>query len=237
MPQPRVVAHGRLRSRDRHRVHGQSPPVAARLRAAVRDRDRRPRRGPDGAPHHERRRLRPGRRSHRPRGGRPLRALRRRVASAVRTDRCHQRVGTGGRAGAPGPASARLRRSLRASVGVVGRRPFGDRPAAHGGPALADRRRVPRGGLRCRAHPRRHRRAVDLSRHGGDGHERGRCHRGRRSAATPADVDQRRRRPSRTGRRGHRGDARGGEWSVPPRVVLPHGLGVDVRDTPARLRR
>ena len=75
------------RARDRRRVHRQPPPVAARLRAAVRDRDRRPRRGPDGAPHHERRRLRPGRRPHRPRGRRPLRATRRRVASVVRTDR------------------------------------------------------------------------------------------------------------------------------------------------------
>ena len=41
VPQPRVEPVGGLRARDRHRVHRQPSPVAAGLRAAVRDRDRR----------------------------------------------------------------------------------------------------------------------------------------------------------------------------------------------------
>ena len=85
---------GGVRARHRHRVHGQPPPVAAGLRAAVRDRDRRARRGPDRPPHDERRRLRPGRRAHRPGGGGPLRAARGRVAAVVRTDRRDRRART-----------------------------------------------------------------------------------------------------------------------------------------------
>ncbi len=155
---------------------------------------------------------------------------------------------TGGdRPGRPGPASrerprAPARRSAPtgSSTGsvLVRRRPLGDRPAADGRPAVADRRRLPRRGRRRRAHASttstgcRPTRAS--ARHG---HERGRRDRGRGGAAAPADVDQRRRRPARARRRGDRGDAGRGERPVPPRPVLPHGLGVDLRRARARRGR
>ena len=66
------------------------------------------------------------------------------------------------------------------------------------------------------------------------GHERGRRHRRRGGAADPPDVDQRRRRPARPGRLGDRRDAGRGRRPVPPRAVLPHGLGVDATP-PSRL--
>ncbi len=72
---------------------------------------------------------------------------------------------------------------------------------------------------------------------GGHGHERGRGHRGRGGAAPAPHVDQRRRRPPRPGRLGHRRDAGRVERAVPPRPVLPHGVGVDLRDAaPGRWR-
>ena len=100
---------------DRRRVHRQPPPVAARLRAAVRDRDRRARRGPDGAPHDERRRLRPGRRPHRPGGDRS-------ASSSTTTcgSRCSNRPAPPTRPSGspsrerPAPRAPLSRRSLRA---------------------------------------------------------------------------------------------------------------------------
>ena len=80
---------------------------------------------------------------------------------------------------------------------------------------------------------RRHRRPVDLPGRGRHGHERGRRHRRRGGAAHPADVDQRRRRAARPGRLGDRRDAGGGQRPVPPRPVLPHGVGVDLRHAAA----
>ena len=127
-----------------------------------------PRRGPDRAPHDQHRRLRPGRRAHRP-GGRAS------ASSSTTTCgcRCSSRPArptppTGvGEPERPAPRAAADDRPLRAPRGALGRRPLGDRPAADGRPAVADRRRVPRRGRRRRSHARRHRRAVDLSRRGG----------------------------------------------------------------------
>ena len=64
----------------------------------------------------------------------------------------------------PTPRAAAERRSLRAPRGAVGHRPVRDRPAADARPALADDRRVSRGGGRRRARALRHRRPVHLSR-------------------------------------------------------------------------
>ncbi len=63
---------------------------------------------------------------------------------------------------------------------------------------------------------------------GGHGHERRRGHRGRGGAPAPADVDQRWRRSARAGRRGDRRRHGGRDGAVPPRPLLPHGLGVDL---------
>ena len=123
-------------------------------------------------------------------------------------------------------------------VGAVGRRSLGDRPPADGRPAVAHGRRLPRRGRRRR--PRRSTTSTGcrpIPVPCPMGHERGRRHRGRGGAAPPADVDQRRRRAPRARRLGDRGDARGGERAVPPRPVLPHGVGVDVRDARASRRR
>ena len=53
-------------------------------------------------------------------------------------------------------------------------------------------------------------------------------HRG--GTADPPHLDQRRRRPPRTGRTGHRGRHGRGRGPLPPRAVFPHGLGVHLRD-------
>ena len=64
---------------------------------------------------------------------------------------------------------------------------------------------------------------------GPHGDERGRRHRRRGGAAPAPDLDQRRRRPARARRLGHRRDAGGGRRPVPPRPLLPDRVGVDLR--------
>ena len=77
---------------------------------------------------------------------------------------------------------------------------------------------------------RRHRRPVDVPGAGGRRRDVGRRrHRARRDPAATAVVDQQRPRAPRPGRFGDRGDARGRRWALQPRVVLPHGVGGDVR--------
>ena len=211
VPQPVVDADRGVGPGDGRRLHGQPPPVAARLRAAVRDRQRRPRRGPERPPHHEHRRLRARRRPHRPGGRGPLRAARRRVAPAVRADRRRPTPSTASpsRSGpTPRPPLSDDRFEHRSVLSGVGRSAIG--PPADGRPAVAHGRRLPRGRRRRRAHARRHRRPVDLPGPGRDGHERGRRHRGRGGAAAPPDVDQRRRRAARA--RAARSSPRCSRW-------------------------
>ena len=171
VPQPVVGADRRVGARHRRGRHGESAPMAARLRAAVRDRQRRAGRGLDGAPHDERRRLRSVRGAHRPGSAGAVRATRRRVAATVRTDRRHRPRRPSERTGASGHAAAGDERPLRAPGRAVGRRALRDRATADGRSVGARRRRVPRRGGRRGTHARRHRRVVDLSGRGADGHE------------------------------------------------------------------
>ena len=225
------VHDDRLRTRNGGRLHRQPTSVVAGIRPAVRDRERRARRGPERPPHHEHRRLRRSlRRARRP--------ARRRSASNITTTcgcRCSSR-----------PA----RPTPRTTVGEPRRPP----PRAPLGPERFEHRAVLSGigrsaiGRRLMVDPLSL--TVDaclaavadagltlddidgLSTYPGHcrhGHERGRRHRGRRGAALASDMDQRRRRAPRSGRFGDRGDARGRERAVPSRPVLPHGVGVDVR--------
>ena len=101
----------------------------------------------------------------------------------------------------PVPRAPAQRRSLRTPGGPQWHRPLRVRPAPHGRPSLAGDRCQPRGDRRCRADARRHRRPVDLPRGQRRGHERGRRQRHRGGPADPPHLDQRWRRPSRTGRR------------------------------------
>ena len=116
------------------------------LRAAVRHRQRRPRRGSADV------RLttnivgcEPGEVAIGQQVRGPVRAARGRVAPAVRARPASSTTGP-----IPGPRDLARpcgrrcpQRPLRAQVGAVRRRPLGDRPAADGRPAVADRRRVP----------------------------------------------------------------------------------------------
>ncbi len=226
-PAPSGVGAGHGR-----RVHDQCPPVAPGFDAAVRDRRRRAGRGrrPSGSPptssgaspptcasasevavrfeQHEDVWLplfEPTGEPDRRRPGRPSRTV-------------------------PAPRAAARRRALRAprrcspaSAGQpIGRRLMVDPLSLTIDACLAA---VADAGLTAR----RHRRPVDLSGRRRHGHERGWRHRGRGGPAPPPDLDQRRRRHPRAGRRRHRRDAGGAERAVPPRAVLPHGLGVHLR--------
>ncbi len=211
------------------RVHRQCPPVASGVPAALRDRRRRPGRGPLHPADDPHRGVRPGRRPHRSGGGRPLRAPRGRVAAGVRTDRSrHRRRPRRGAAGLrhAGPARAR---PVRAPGGALRYRTVAGRAASDGRSAVVDGRCLPPGGGRRGTHRRRHRRPVHLSGRHRHGHERGRRHRGRGGPAHPPDVVQRRHGPRRSGRvhRGRR--AGGGQRGVPSRAVLSHRLGVHLR--------
>ena len=140
-----------LRSGHRCRVHRQPAPVASRPPPALRHRRGGPGRGPGRASHHQHRRVRRRRRPHRTRGGRPVRAPRRRVAAHVRTDRGHHR----GRARSstpkrPVPRATDQRRAVRAPGRALRGGAVGPRSQAHGRPPVADRRRVPRSGGRRR---------------------------------------------------------------------------------------
>ena len=154
VPQPVVGAGRGVRAGHGRRLHGQPAPVAARLRAALRDRQRRPRRGPDGPPHDQHRRVRARR-------GRTSARRSRSASSSTTTcgSRCSSRPArptpsTGSPSPQrPTPRPPRQRRPLRAPVGAVGRRPLGHRPAADGRSAVARRRRLPRRGRRRRARP------------------------------------------------------------------------------------
>ena len=148
---------------------------------------------------------------------------------ALRADRWSGRRRSDRRAGATGAPGAAARRSLRAPVRAQRRGALGPRPAAHGRPALADRRRLPAGRGRRRAGARRHRRPVDVPGRGGHGHERRRRHGGRGGPPAASHLDQRRRGHPRPGRRADRRHAGRGLRPVPPRPVLPDGVGVDVR--------
>ena len=68
----------------------------------------------------------------------------------------------------------------------------------------------------------------------GRGYERGRGHRGGGGAPHPADLAQRWHGPARAGRRRDRRRHGGGDGAVPPRPLLPHGLGVDLCRSRAR---
>ena len=151
------------------------------------------------------------------------------LAAAVRADGI-PRPGRSGRATrAAGPPRAPRPRALRASRRAERRRAVEDRSSAHGRSAVARGRRLSgRGGGR-RADAGGHRRAVDLPRCRRPGDERGWPHRHRGGPADPPDLDQRRRRPARTRGVGHRCGAGGGLGALPPRAVLPHGVGVDLR--------
>ena len=180
--------------------------------------------------HDEHRRLRARRRAHRPGGRGPLRAARRRVAAAVRADRVRRprRPRRRARCGpSPRPPSSDDRFEHRAVLSGIGRSAIGRRlmvdplsltvdaclaAVADAGLTLDDI-----DGLSTYPGP------------AGGGHERGRRHRRRGGAAHPPDLDQRRRRPARTGRLGHRAPCSPWPRAVPPRAVLPHGVGVDVR--------
>ncbi len=204
LPEPVDGTEGGERPRDGGRVHRQRSAVAARLRTPLRGRQRGAGRGPDRPSHDQRRRLPARGGAHRARGRGAFRARGGRVGAAVRADRCDRPGRPGARAGASGPARPARPRAVRAPGGAVGDRPVGPRAAADGRPAVADGRRVPRGGGRRGTGARGHRRAVDLSGRGRcrNGDQRRGGHRGRRGAPTAPDVDQRRWRPSRSGWRG-----------------------------------
>ena len=128
------------------------------------------------------------------------------------------------------PADAEARRQVRGSRCHHRHRHVAGRAAAHGRSDHADGRGGEAGDRGRRTEARGHRRLVDVSRaryrgrHVGRGH-----HRVRRGDATAAVLDQQRDRDARPSRIRDRGDARGRRWSVQPRALLPHGLGVDVR--------
>jgi hypothetical protein len=79
------------------------------------------------------------------RGGRPVRAVRRRVAAVVRADRGTDQppIPVEPNPSAPCPAQADGRRSVRAPGGALRGGALRPRPPADGRPALADRRRLP----------------------------------------------------------------------------------------------
>src|ERR1035437_1645268 len=113
-------------------------------------------------------------------------------------------------------------------MGAVRRGPVGPRPSVDGRSAFADRRRLPRGGGRCRPRARGYRRPVHLSGPGGYGHERGRDHHGGGGPPPAPDMDQRGRRPPRSWRIRGSGDAGRGLRPLPSCAVFPDRLGVVV---------
>ncbi len=127
---------------------------------------------------------------------------------------------------APGP---RVRRPLRAPGRPVRRRAVRHRAAPDAGPAVPGRGRLPGGGRGRRPHPRGHRRPVDLSRRRPDGDERGRGDR-RRGGPAPAARPGSTAAGTSPGRAG-RSSPPCWRWrrAVPPRPLLPHGVGVDLR--------
>ena len=177
------------------------------------DRRRRPRGGRRRPAHHQHRRLRARRGAHRPGGRGPLRAARRRLAPAVRADRRATTRRPGARAASgrrPRPPLTDDRFEHR--VGALGHRPLGDRPPAHGRPAVAHRRRLPRGGRRRRPRPsttstgsRPTPGAVGM------GMSEGGVTAVEEALRHPPDVDQRRRRPPRPGGSVDRRDAGRGQ--------------------------
>ena len=130
LPEPVRQADRGLGSRHRRRIHRQRAPVAPGLRAALRDRERRARRGPQRPPHDEHRRLRALRRRHRPGGGGAFRAARGRLAPALRDRRgrstpstaCPSRPGRSPAVRPPTSASSTAPSSVASGAPALGRR-------------------------------------------------------------------------------------------------------------------
>jgi hypothetical protein len=95
VPQPGMGTARRVGAGHRRRVHGEPPPVAAGPGAAVRDRQRGPRGGPDRPADDQHHRVRARRGARRAAGSGALRIARGRVSPPVRTRRRHRRARPG----------------------------------------------------------------------------------------------------------------------------------------------
>ena len=214
---------------DGRRRHGQRPAVPAGLRprAAVRDRQRRPRGGPRRPAHHQHRRLRARRRAHRPGGRGHVRAAR-----ARSTCRCSRPTGGADtpdriaevRLPAPRPPVSTDRFEHRSVLSGIGRSKLGRRLMVDPLSLTIDAclAAVADAGLTL----------DDID---GLSTYPGMTGAGMSEGGVTAVEEALRIHPTWTngggdlpgpGRLGHRRDARGRVRAVPARAVLPDGLGV-----------